>query len=124
MPTAANTKWCCPGIRFGERHGGTRHSAILQPNHGRHYQTSKFVYAGTSIAQEHVEPKAAVEVLQLHHVGGMKSSGSTVQKRLSPGTTTAVDLTWLLVCVRCEAAVCYSVVSRASRTVVLGRRTS
>ena len=67
--------------------------------------TSYFVYEAASIAQEHVERDTAVEVLQLHHVGGMQSTGSTVQGYLSPGT--AVDLTWLLVCVRFEADVCY-----------------
>ena len=60
-----------------------------------------------SIAQEHVKRNAAVKVLQLHHVGGMTRTGSTVPGCLSPGT--AVDLTWLLVCERCEAAVCYRV---------------
>ena len=65
-----------------------------------------FVYKGASIAQEHIERDAAVKVLQLHHVGGMKNTGSTVQGCLSPGI--AVGLTWLLVCERCEAAVCYS----------------
>ena len=65
-----------------------------------------FVYEGASIAQEHIERDAAVKVLQLHHVGGMQNTGSTVQGCLSPGI--AVGLTWLLVCERCEAAVCYS----------------
>ena len=68
--------------------------------------TSNFVHEDANIAQEHVERNAAVKVLQLHHVGGMQSTGSTMQGCLSTGT--AVDLTWLLVCVRCEAAVCYS----------------
>ena len=67
--------------------------------------TSNFVYEGASIAQEHVERNAAIKVLQAHHVGGIKSTRSTVQGCLSPGA--AVDLTWLLVCERCEAAVCY-----------------
>ena len=59
--------------------------------------TSYFVYEGASIAEEHVERDAAVKVLlQLHHVGGMQSTGSMVWGCLSPGT--AVDLTWLLVC--------------------------
>ena len=62
---------------------GTRHFAILQAGHG--YTTSNFVYEGGSIAQEHVERDAAVKVLQLHHVGGMQSTGSTVQGCLSPG---------------------------------------
>ena len=70
----------------------------------------QLVCEGAHIAQEHVERNTAVEVLQLHHVGGMKSTGSTVQGYLSSGT--AVDLTWLLVCERCEAAVCYSCTSR------------
>ena len=70
-----------------------------------------FVYEDASTAQEHVERNAAVKVLQLHHVGGMKNTGSMMQGCLSDGT--AVDLTWLLVvCVRCEAAVCYSCTSR------------
>ena len=48
-------------------------------------------------------------MLQLHRVGaGMKSTGSTVQGCMSPGT--AVDLIWLLVCVRCEVAVSYNIV--------------
>ena len=72
--------------------------------------TSNFVYEGTNIAQEHVKREAAVKVLQLHHVGGMKSIVSTMQRCLSPGTR--VDLTWLLVCERCEAAVGYSCTSR------------
>ena len=46
---------------------------------------SNFVYEGASIAQEHVERDAAVKVLQLHHVGGMQSTRSTVQGCLSPG---------------------------------------
>ena len=52
---------------------------------------SNFVHEGASLAQEHVERDAAVKVLQLHHVGGMKSTRSTVQGCLSPGTV--VDLT-------------------------------
>ena len=50
-----------------------------------------------------MERDVAVKVLQLHDVGGMQSAGSTVQGCLSPGTAAAVELTWLLVCVRCEA---------------------
>ena len=46
--------------------------------------TSNFVYEGASIAQEHVEREAVVKVLQLHHVGGMQSTGSTVRGCLSP----------------------------------------
>ena len=46
---------------------------------------SNFVYEGAGIAQEHVKRDAAVKVLQLHHVGGMQSTGSTVQGCLSPG---------------------------------------
>ena len=46
--------------------------------------TSNFVYEGASIAQEHVEGDAAVKVLQLHHVGGMQNTGSTVQGCLCP----------------------------------------
>ena len=64
---------------------------------------SNFVYEGASIApQEHVKV-----VLQLHYVGGMQSTGSTVQGCVSPCLPVlhAVDLTWLLVCVRCEAAI-------------------
>ena len=45
---------------------------------------SNFVSEGGSIAQEHVERNAAVKVLQLHHVGGMQSTGSTVQGCMSP----------------------------------------
>ena len=67
--------------------------------------TSNFVYEAASIAQEHVEHNAEVKVLQLHHVGGMKSTGSTVQGCLSPGTTTAIEFIWLLVCEKCKAAV-------------------
>ena len=65
---------------------------------------SNFVDEGASVAQEHEEPNAVVKVLQLNHVGGMKSTGSTLQGCLSPGN--AVDLTW------CEAAVCLSCTSR------------
>ena len=53
-----------------------------------------------SIINQYVERNAAVKVLQLHQVGGMKSTGTMVQGCLSPGT--AFDLTRLLVCVRCE----------------------
>ena len=72
--------------------------------------TSNFFYEGASISQEHVERNAALKVLQLHHVGDMKSTVSMVQECLFPGS--AVDLTWLLVCERCDAAVCYSCTSR------------
>ena len=64
--------------------------AILQADHGRHYNTSYFVCEGASIAQEHVERNTAVKVLQLPHVGGKQSTGSTMQGCLSPGS--AVDL--------------------------------
>ena len=73
--------------------------------------TNNFVYEGASIAQEYVERNAAGKVLKLHHVGGMKSTGSKVQGCLSHGTTTT-DLTWLLVCVRCEVAACSICTSR------------
>ena len=78
--------------------------------------TRNFVYEG---AQKHVERNTGVKVLQLHHVGGIKSAGSTVQGCLSPGT--AVDLTWLLVCVRYEVAVCSSCTSRISAGETLTR---
>ena len=68
--------------------------------------TSNFVFEGASLAQEHVQRNTAVKVLQLHHVGGMKSTRSMVQGRLSPGTV--VDLTWLFMYSKCEAAVCSS----------------
>ena len=47
--------------------------------------------------------------LQLHHVGGMQSNTGLRCRDvgLPVFRYTAVDLTWLLVCVRCEAAVCY-----------------
>ena len=51
---------------------------------------SNFAHEGASIAQKDVERNAAVKVRQLHRVGGMKSTGSTVQGCVSPGT--AVDL--------------------------------
>ena len=72
--------------------------------------TSNFVCEAACIAQEYVEQNAEVEVLQLHYVGGMKSTGSTVRG------CNAVHLTWLLVvCVRCEAAVCCHIYSCTSR---------
>ena len=74
--------------------GGAR-DTLLSSRQAMAATTSNFVYESASIAQKHVERNAAVKVLQLHHVGGMKSTGSTVQGCLSPGTT--VDLTWLLV---------------------------
>ena len=43
--------------------------------------TSNFVYQGASIAQEHVKE------LQLPYVGGMQSTGSTVQRCMSPCLT-------------------------------------
>ena len=46
--------------------------------------TSNFVYEGASITQEHVERDAAVKVLQLHRVGGMQNTESTVPGCLSP----------------------------------------
>ena len=55
--------------------------------------TSNFVYEGASIAQEHVERDAAVKVLQLHHVGGMQSTGSTVQGCMSPCLPVLLQLT-------------------------------
>ena len=67
---------------------GTRPSsrqAMASTTHG-------FVYEGaSSVAQEHVERDASVEVLQLHHVGGMQSTcGAGISVFRSSGT--AVDL--------------------------------
>ena len=99
---------CCPGIRFGKRHGGQ--DTLPSSSQAMAATTSNFVYEGASIAKEHVERNTAVKVLQLRHVGGTKNTGSTVQGCLPTGP--ADDLAWLLVCVRYEAAVCYSCISR------------
>ena len=71
--------------------------------------SSNVVYEAASIAQEHVEQNAEVKVLLLHHIGGMKSTGSTAQG------CNAVHLAWLLVCVRCQAAVCCYIYGCTSR---------
>ena len=41
--------------------------------------SANFVYENEGIAQDHVERIAGGKMLQLHHVGGMQSTGSTVQ---------------------------------------------
>ena len=82
-PTAVNNNCAAlASVSVNVMNEGTRHSAILQAGHGRH-TTSNFVYEGTSIAQEHIERDGAVKALQLNHVGGMPSTGSTVQAWLS-----------------------------------------
>ena len=68
--------------------------------------TSNFVYKGASIVREHVERDAAVKCSSCTMSAAFREPGLRCRDicLLSSGTAvvTAVDLTWLLVCVRCE----------------------
>ena len=79
---------CFPGIRSGERHGGTRHSAVLQTGHDHHYHHST-LFRNASIAQDHVERDAAAAPYRRHAEHRVYGAGMSV----SLSSVTAFDLT-------------------------------